>query len=86
MRHALTNVVGGMRRTHVHVIEETLNADDLLLLTTDGVHGALDDRRLERLLIDAGDLAVVAADIVRAAIARGSRDNCTAVVARYLSD
>jgi PPM family protein phosphatase len=86
MRHVLTNVVGSRRRTDVHVIEEPLTAGDRLLLTTDGVHGVLDDRRLERLLADPDDLAAAASDIVRAAMARGSRDNCTAIVAQYAPD
>ena len=86
MRHVLTNVVGSRRTTDVHVIEEPLAKGDRLLLTTDGVHGVLDDRRLEELLSDAGDPAGAASDIVRAAIARGSRDNCTAIVAQYCGD
>ena len=86
MRHVLTNVVGSRRRTDVHVAEEPLTAGDRLLLTTDGVHGVLDDRRLERLLGDPDDLAGAAAAIVRSAIARGSRDNCTAIVAQYYPD
>jgi protein phosphatase len=83
MRHVLTNVVGSRRATDVHVIEEPLAKGDRLLLTTDGVHGALDDTQLEGLLADSDDLAGVAARIVREAIARGSRDNCTAIVVQY---
>jgi serine/threonine protein phosphatase PrpC len=83
MRHVLTNVVGSGKRTRVHIIEERLADGDRLLLTTDGVHGTLDDGRLERLLGDAPRLDAVAANIVQRAIAAGSRDNCTAVVARY---
>jgi protein phosphatase len=86
LRHVLTNVVGSRQRTDVHVIEEPLTAGDRLILTTDGVHGVLDDRRLERLVAEPDDLSVAASTIVRAAIARGSRDNCTAIVARYCPD
>ena len=86
MRNALTNVVGTRPRTDVHVMEEPLSEGDLLLLTTDGVHGVLDDHDLEELLADKLDPASLAAEIVRAAIARGSRDNCTAVVAQYSPD
>jgi serine/threonine protein phosphatase PrpC len=32
--------------------------------------------------MDDGDLQAIAANIVAAALARGSRDNCTAIVAR----
>jgi PPM family protein phosphatase len=86
MRHVLTNVVGTRRTTDVHVVEEPLAKGDRLLLTTDGVHGVLDDGRLEEVLADSRDLAGAASAIVRAAIARGSRDNCTAIVAQYCSD
>ena len=86
LRHVLTNVVGTGRRTEVHVVEEPLTSGDLLLLTTDGIHGVLDSARLEGLLIDAHDLAGLASDIVRTAITCGSRDNCTAVVAEYCPD
>ena len=87
MRNLLTNVVGARPRTDVHVVEETLGGGELLLLlVTDGVHGVLDDRRLERLARDGRDLHRIATSLVSAALARGSRDNCTAVAARYLPD
>ena len=86
MRNLLTNVVGARPRTDVHVVEEMLGGGELLLLVTDGVHGVLEDRRLERLARDGGDLHRIATSLVSAALARGSRDNCTAVAARYLPD
>jgi len=86
MRHALTNVVGAEPRTDVHVREEALAGGEILLLTTDGVHGVLDDRRIEELLKEGGRVEDVAAGLVGAALSRGSRDNCTAVVGQYLAD
>jgi protein phosphatase len=83
MRNALTNVVGTRARTDVHVVEETLTGGELLLLTTDGVHGVMDHRRMREVLTEDDDPARVAARVVAAAIARGSDDNCTAIVARY---
>jgi protein phosphatase len=83
LRNVLTNVVGARSRTDVHVVEERLTDGDLLLLTTDGVHGVLDDAELERLLDETSDPGSLAACIVRTATERGSRDNCTAIVARY---
>jgi serine/threonine protein phosphatase PrpC len=83
MRHALTNVVGGRARTDVHIVEETLEDGDRLLLTTDGIHGVLDDCVLERLACGPEPPETAAARIVHAALARGTRDNCTAVVAQY---
>jgi PPM family protein phosphatase len=86
MRNALTNVVGARQRAEVHVIEETLSGGELLVLTTDGVHGVLDDERLEELLLDGCDEEKLARKLVAAALTRGSHDNCTALVARYLRD
>ena len=83
MRNALTNVVGARARTEVHVVEQALVGGELLLLSTDGVHGVLDARRLERLLLEDEDPRAIARGVIKAALARGSRDNCTAVVARY---
>src|SRR4051812_32750977 len=83
MRNALTNVVGARARTEVHVKECRLGGGELLLLTTDGVHGVLDDRRMERLLIEESEPYAIARGVINAALTRGSRDNCTAVVARY---
>lgn len=83
MRNALTNVVGARMRTDVHVAEEPLAGGERLLLSTDGVHGVLDDRWISRILGSAADAAGAATQLVAAALARGSRDNCTAIVAEY---
>jgi PPM family protein phosphatase len=82
MRNALTNVVGARQATQVHLAEEPLSAGDVLLLTTDGVHGVLDARSLERML-ERVEVEQMPAEIIAAALARGSRDNCTAIVAQY---
>jgi PPM family protein phosphatase len=86
MRNVLTNVVGTRPQTDVHVAEERLSGSEILLLSTDGVHGVLDDSWLERLMTWTDDLRKMAAGLVEAALTGGSRDNCTAVVARYLPD
>jgi len=82
MRHALTNVVGVRAGTDVHVLEVTLTGPARLLLTTDGVHSALDIERLQHLLMEDDEPKTLAGGIVAAALARGSQDNCTAIVAR----
>ena len=82
MRNALTNVVGVGARTDVHVIEERLHGGERIALTTDGVHGVLDEGRVEQLLAE-GDIRTASRDLVAAALARGCRDNRTAVVAEY---
>jgi len=83
MRNALTNVVGGKVPTDVHVLEQPLGGGEWILMTTDGVHGVLDDQALGQLM-HGRDPAPMAEAIVTSAIDRGSRDNCTAVVALYV--
>lgn len=84
MRNALTNVVGVGACIDVHVTEEELGGGARLGLTTDGVHGVLDEGRVEQLLAE-GDIQAASRNLVAAALACGSRDNCTAVVAEYRS-
>lgn len=86
MRNALTNVVGARPRTDVHVLEEVLQDGDLLLMTTDGIHGVLDEQQLARLALADPEPQAVAREVLTAALARGSRDNCTVIAARYQAD
>lgn len=83
MRSALTSVVGDKSLNDVHVHEQPMRGGELLLMTTDGVHGVLDDAFIEQLMQDGGELPATAAKLVLAALDGGSRDNCTAIVARY---
>ncbi len=83
LRNVLTNVVGARVRPEVHVAEAALSGGDLVLLSTDGVHGVLDEVRIGQLMRDEEDPQAIARGVITAALARGSRDNCTAIVARY---
>ena len=83
MRHALTNVVGSSAHTDVHVEEQMLADGDMILLSSDGVHSVLDERRLERLMVEGGGVMEIARHLISSALLSGSRDNCTAIVARY---
>jgi PPM family protein phosphatase len=83
MRNALTNVVGARPRLDVHVVEERLAGGERFLLTTDGIHGVLDQTMLEAIVGDTADAEAAPSKIVAAALDRGSRDNCTAVVGEY---
>jgi serine/threonine protein phosphatase PrpC len=84
MRNALTNAVGARRAADVHVVEHPLRGGEVFAMTTDGVHGVLDERGITRMLAEDHAPATIARGLVRTALSHGSRDNCTAVVAKYL--
>jgi protein phosphatase len=80
MRNVLTNVLGAREQTEVHLTEVALHGDELLLLCSDGLHSALDDEAIAKLIEATDDLDAVVQSLVEAALDAGSRDNVTAVV------
>lgn len=79
MRHALTRGVGMRPDLLPTLIEVSLMRHEHWLLTSDGVHGALDPAALHRAM-EAPSARDAAADIVRAALAAETTDNVTAIV------
>src|SRR3546814_230739 len=78
--HVLYRAVGIedlIRLDHASVV---LPVDDRLLLVSDGVHGALDDRQIAALLAARGNAETDARRITTAALAAGSQDNASAVL------
>lgn len=84
-RHVLYRALGIEERLRLDHHEIALAEHDRLLLTSDGVHGSLSARRLEKLLGARNSADADAAAIVEAALAAGSQDNATAVVLDVVS-
>jgi protein phosphatase len=82
MRHVLTKVVGLRPELQPSVAECPFVAGDVMLLCSDGVHGAVSVEKLEQLLTSHNSIAAVAESVVREALAHGATDNVTAVVIR----
>jgi protein phosphatase len=82
-RNVLTNVLGARRDLDVHVAEERLTGAALIILVTDGVHTVVEDGLIAELVGGGDPPAEIARRLVDAALSRGTRDNCTAVVAEY---
>lgn len=59
-----------------------LQVGDLFLLTTDGVHGVLDNRRLAQVLTDVTSLESLADQLIASALAAGSNDNLSCQLVR----
>ena len=82
-RNVLTNVLGARRDVDVHVAEERLAGAALIILVTDGVHTVVEDGLMAELVGGGDPPAEIARRLVNEALSRGTRDNCTAVVAEY---
>ncbi len=83
MRNVLTNVLGAREDSEVHLQEHATQPGDTLLLCTDGVHGVLDADAIAPILARGGEAESVSNALVEAALARGSRDNLTALVVEF---
>ena len=81
MRNVLTNALGSREDVDVHIQEHDIGPGDAVVLTTDGVHGVIETAGLLAVLAQSADPETAAAGLVSAALAAGSRDNATAVVA-----
>ena len=83
LRHVLTNVLGAQESAVIHLREFELQGGETLLLCSDGLHNVVDDGELSRILASEDPLPDIGARLVESALARGTRDNVTAVLGRY---
>jgi PPM family protein phosphatase len=82
MRHVLTAVVGARADTEPHVEERPFDEGDIVLLCSDGLHGALTAADIAMALGSGRAVDEIPQVLVDAALARGASDNVTAVVIR----
>ena len=78
-RFALSRAMGVELNVEIDVHRVTLQSGDRLLMTTDGIHGVLDDRAMLR-FGGGGDVEQASESLGKAAYRRGSDDNLTALV------
>jgi protein phosphatase len=86
MRHLLTSVLGPRADVTVEVERVTLSPGELLLLTTDGMHGDVGDPVMDAILDGhehGADLQTAAEHLLEAALGAGGSDNITLALARY---
>jgi protein phosphatase len=82
MRHVLTSGIGMRPDLMPTVREEPIEPVEHWLITSDGVHGYVPPAQLAQALATGASAEAAANQIVRAALANSTTDNCTAVVVR----
>ena len=70
------------RGVDVDVFEREWNAGDILLLCSDGLHGALEDEEIVSILSSEQSLDEMCKELVQLALSNGSTDNITLVLVR----
>jgi serine/threonine protein phosphatase PrpC len=87
--HSMRNVVTqamGLETIEIHSSEEDLEDGDLLLLTTDGIHGVLDDAAMCSMLSSCRNVEEGAKRMIEAALDHGGPDNASCILVRYTRD
>lgn len=79
-RNIITRALGHRERVDVDVFELTLLPEDRLLISTDGVHDFLDEEEIRDVLLELPP-DEAASELIQRALANGSTDNVTALVA-----
>jgi|SRR5690348_5423887 len=74
-RHVLSRSLGNDLFVNVEVSDHQMQAGDMLLLCSDGFHGAVPDHELVRIVERASDLKSAAQDLVACANERDGSDN-----------
>ncbi|HEY9269069.1 MAG TPA: bifunctional protein-serine/threonine kinase/phosphatase [Methylotenera sp.] len=84
MRHVLKRAVGLDQHLSVDFIEGELRPDDVFIVMSDGVWGALDEKNIQKALTLYDDPSLLCNYLTRTALEKGSQDNCSAVAIRVI--
>jgi serine/threonine protein phosphatase PrpC len=85
MRHVLTQAIGSHDMVDVHTCEHVFADGDLLLLTTDGIHGVVEHSAMRSILYAGRTVEETAQQLVQAARANGAPDNASCILVKYTS-
>jgi protein phosphatase len=89
MRNLLTNVVGAKEDIEFEVFERSLEHGEVLLLSSDGLHGSVSDAAIQAAIHDVietqSPLEDAAARLVERALDSGGKDNVTVLLVQSQS-
>ena len=82
MRHVLTMAVGVGAAVRIRYYAQELAAKDIMMLSSDGLHGVAPVERMEEILADDTPLEQKCRALIEAAHEAGSPDNITVILLR----
>ena len=82
MRHVLTMAVGVGVAIRIRYYAVQLTGTDVMMLSSDGLHGVIGENRIGEILGDSHSLEQKCRDLIAAAHENGSPDNITVVLIR----
>lgn len=85
-QHELTQALGEMSLDSVPTLSGTLEANQLLLLCTDGLSGVLSNARLEELVSAGPELDEIAANLMSSVLSEGAPDNISFILIKQQAD
>jgi PPM family protein phosphatase len=84
LRNVITKAVGAKDTIELDVVEQKLQAGDVALICSDGLHAMIADEDIQRVLHPMpSSLEDAAAKLIEAANEAGGKDNVTVVLLRY---
>jgi len=83
MRNILTQAAGVKDILEVHLVDMKLEAADVYLICSDGLHGVIGDDAIRSILADNDHLKLKPSRLAEAALVKGAPDNVSAVLLSY---
>lgn len=80
LRNFLTQAAGSKDLVDVHIVEVELREDDVILISSDGMHGLVSDEEIAATLSAAPSISEAGARLVQLARAAGGHDNISVIL------
>ncbi len=84
-RRALTMAIGSAHEMAPRLFEDSIIAEDLILLCSDGLHGQVSDGKIREILLSGEELDLLGTRLLDAALVSGGSDNITIALLRLRS-
>jgi serine/threonine protein phosphatase PrpC len=84
LRSFLTQAVGSKDLVDVHIVEVELSEDDVVLLSSDGLHGLVPDEEMASTIISGQSISEAGANLVQLASAAGGSDNISVILLKLM--